>query len=129
MCSDARALLHLPGKMRQFGQQDRCLKGIEPPVGAEDGMMMALEPTVGADLFHLLGEIIIIREQCAAVSIAAERLRREETRAADGGDAATPTPVLRRTETLGGILDHGQVVPRGNLVDSAVIRHLAERTD
>ena len=60
--ADRVAPRHLPLEMRQFGQQNGGLQGVEAPVHAQQRVVVPLETPVRPDGAHLPGEFVVERE-------------------------------------------------------------------
>src|ERR1035441_2371257 len=124
--ADAATCLDLRLKMRHFGQEHGGLQGVKAAVHAKERVVVTLHATMGANGSHLLRQGVLAGEQGAAIAIATQWLRWEETGAPYGGYAGTSAPALGGAKALGRVLNHWQTVLRSNGVDAVVIRHLAE---
>jgi hypothetical protein len=89
-------------------------------------MVMPSYSTMHSDRFHFFSYLIIIRKQCASITITAKRLCREEASAGNPGDRTTHASTLMRTKTLRRIFDYGYPILIRYRVDSPEIRHLPE---
>ena len=76
------------GLQHRLGQQHRRLQGVQAPANADARVRVPRALAVHADLAHGLDQGVVFGEDGAAVAVAAERLGREETGAADGGQVA-----------------------------------------
>ena len=61
------------------------------------------------------------------LSVASKRLGRKEAGAAYRADRTTHPALLRGTEALGPVLEHGQASLGSNAIDGVEIRHLAKK--
>lgn len=119
------ALLNLPLETFQFGQHDRALNGVHPAANADTGVDVPLALSMNPDLAARLGNRVVAGEDRAAVTVAAERLAREETRASDVAQVATLASLVFGAKALGGVLDHDQLVAVGDRVDLVHVGRLA----
>ena len=116
------------GQRLQLGQQNRRLQIVQTGVHAHPDVIVlpAGALAVDAEGADEIVERIVIREHCAAVTVAAKGLGREE---GGGGDASKGTglfPVIFRTEALGRVLDEGKAVLLANGGNGVVVAGVAE---
>ena len=91
--------------------------------------MVAAVLAVDADLPHESRQRLVVREQGAAIAVAAKRFRREKRRGADRGEPARTAALVGGAEALRGVLDHGQAVIACDVVDGVEVRALAIQRD
>jgi hypothetical protein len=76
-----------------------------------------------------LAKLVVAGEDRPAIAVAAERLARKETGAADGGQVAALSALVFGAKALGGILDDRQAMPGGDGIDFVHVRRLAVEAD
>ena len=103
---DDRTLLHLPIESLELREQHRALDRVQPAVDSEPRVMVSPLLAVMADLAHRGRELIVIGKDRAALAVAAERLAREEARAADRRQSTALPSLVSGAEALRGVLDH-----------------------
>ena len=117
--------LEFPFKTLELGQHDRALQRVHSPTHAHPRVHVAPALPVHADLAAGSGERVVAREDRPAITVAAERLAREEAGAADRAQvAAAPAPVSG-AEALRRVLDHRQIVARGDRANGVHVGALA----
>src|SRR5258706_15781921 len=84
---------------------------------------------VVANLAHRLPERIVVREERAAIAVAAERLGRKEAGGTDGRQVAALAALVGGTEALRRILDHREAVLCRDGVDLVHVGGLAVQRD
>ena len=92
-------------------------------------MHVALFLAVHPDLAHGPGQLVVAGEDRPAITVAAERLAREEASAADGGQVAAFPALVFGAEALGSIFDDCQAMPGGDGVDFVHVCRLAIEAD
>lgn len=88
-------------------------------------LALAMHP----DLPACLGNRVVAGKDGAAIAVAAEGLAREETRASNVAQVAALAPLVFGAKTLGGILDHDQIVAVGDRIDLVHIGRLPVQAD
>jgi len=85
--------------------------------------------TVHPNLPRQGGQPLVVGEQGAALTVAAQGLGREEAAAADAAEAAGTPLVMGGAEALGAVFDHRQAVSLGDGVDGGHVSALAVEAD
>ena len=96
----------------ELGEQDRGLQRIESSVDAEPRMVIAPVLPVHADLAHHLGERVVVGEQRAAVAVAPSGFDGKNDVEPISDSAQERRRDTGRAETLRGVFDDRQTVPR-----------------
>ena len=97
-------------KYRVTGE-DRCLDSIQPGIESNANIVVFFASlSMDPDGFALLRYLIVIEEDCSAISIASQRFCREKGGSGNVAKTASPFPDNFPTETLGTIFNQGKSV-------------------
>ena len=116
-------------QMVELHAEDGGLNGVESAVHAADFVDVPFAATVVRDQANLLGEAVVLRKECAAVAVAAERFCRVKARGRNIAERAGLFSVLRGSESLSRVFDKPKSVFFCDFLDFLVIRALAEQVD
>jgi hypothetical protein len=123
--TDAASRLNFFFEHFHLGEQHCRLQRVQPTIDAESRMMIATVLAVHANFPHGLCRFVIVREQCAAIAIRAQRLRWEKRGRADIRYGTRTLASIKRTEALRRVFDHRQSMLAGELIDGIEVRALS----
>src|SRR6056297_1994492 len=88
--------LHLLFKNLHLRQDHRSLHRIESTVHSEDGMVISTGLSVEMNPAHLLGQLVVVRENRATIAVAAEGFGRKKGGAPDHAQSAGSVSMMGR---------------------------------
>src|SRR5207237_10294398 len=104
------------------------LDGVEPAVHADAHaiILAAASLPMNAQAAHHLRKLLVVGEHRAAVAVAAQRLGGKETRRGCRRERTEAAILVSRAEGLGGVVEHEELLRRGDRGNAIVVRGLPE---